>query len=69
MHMYSIHKCGTNLRLDKPPFLPATSIAGLELIGSVDGNTMFGVIQCGKMVPGGAKMKFGDMEIRPRSQQ
>lgn len=52
MHMYSIHKCGTNLGLYKPPFLPASSIAGLEMIGRVDGNTMVGVIQCGKMVPG-----------------
>lgn len=57
MHMYGIHKCGTNLRLYKPPFFPATSIAGLEMIGRVHSNTMVGVIQCGKVVPGGAKMR------------
>lgn len=58
--MYSIHKCGTNLRLNKPPALPATSIAGLENIGRVDGNTVVGVIQSGEVVPGGAKIKHSD---------
>lgn len=46
----------TNLRLYKPSFLPAASIAGLELIRGVDSNTMVCVIQRGKVVPGGAKM-------------
>lgn len=53
-----IQKCGTNLRLNKPPFLPAASIAGLEMVGRVDSNAMVGVIQCGKVVPGCAKMRY-----------
>lgn len=56
------HKCGTNLRLNKPPFLPATSVAGLEDVGRVDGDAMVGVVQRGKVVPGGAKVK--SLEIR-----
>lgn len=55
-------KCGTNLRLNKPPFLPATSVAGLEDVGRVDGDAMVGVVQRGKVVPGGAKVK--SLEIR-----
>ena len=45
--------CDTNLRLYKPPFLPATPIAGLELISRVDSDAMVGVIQRGKVVPEG----------------
>lgn len=52
-----MHKYGTNLRLNKPPSFSASSIAGLEMIGRVDSDTMVGVVQCGKVVPGGAKMK------------
>ena len=33
LHILHKHKCATNLRLHKPPILPATSIAGLEMIG------------------------------------
>lgn len=64
VHAYSIHKCGTNLRLNKPPFLPAASIAGLEMIGGVDSDAMVGVIQGGKVEPGGAKMKCSDLECQ-----
>lgn len=64
VYVYSMHKCGTNLRLNKPPFLPATSIAGLEMIGRVDSDTMVGVIQGGKVEPGGAKMKCSDLECQ-----
>lgn len=57
-YIYRIQKCGTNLRLNKPPFLPATSVAGLEMVSRVDSDAMVGVIQCGKVVPGVAKMKY-----------
>lgn len=57
--------CGTNLRLNKPPFLPATSIAGLEKVGRVDSNAMLGVIQRGKVVPG-ANVKFREKTMRPK---
>lgn len=49
---------GTNLRLYKPPFLPAASIAGLELISRVDSNAMVCVVQGCKVVPGGAKITY-----------
>ena len=51
------HTRGTNLRLDKPPFLSAAAIAGLEKVGRVDSDAMVGVIQRGKVVPG-ANRKF-----------
>ena len=63
---YRTHKYGTNLRLHKPPLLSATSIAGLEMIGRVDSNAMVGVIQCGKVIPGGAKMKVLKWKIKAK---
>ena len=63
MHLYSMHKCSTNLRLNKPTIQPAVSSDGrLENIGRVDSNTMLGVIQGGKVDPGGAKMNCNDLE-------
>lgn len=54
------HQCGTHLRFDKPPFLPAASVAGLEDVGRVDGDAMVGVVQRGKVVP----VKVKSLEIR-----
>lgn len=48
----------TYLRLNKPSFLPAATIAGLELIRGIDSNTVVCVIQRGKVVPVGAKMNY-----------
>lgn len=46
----------TDLRLHKPAALPATAITGLEDVGWVDSDPVVGVVQCGKVIPGAAKM-------------
>jgi len=49
----------TDLRLHKPPFLPASAVAGLEVIGGVDGDAMDRVVQRGEVVPGGGSVSPG----------